>query len=173
MNARDLSEPPNNGTTSGCPPPSQHHNYRRTLHTQQRNRFERGKSARFWMGVAQIARSRDRNLIASICFITVFLDSSIWRANCCCRAHYRWFPLGALQCTPNRTSGATNSPRDSTGEPMQAEDDLAVEPRSNIETHCSAAIMEKDFAARVTVLRETQSGSDYPRRNRRSPYFSG
>jgi hypothetical protein len=130
MNARDLSEPPNNGTTSGCPPPSQHHNYRRTLHTQQRNRFKRGKSARFWMGVAQITRNRDRNLIASICFIKVFLDSSIWRANCCCRARYRWFPLRALQFTPNRTSEATNSPRDSTGEPMQAEDNLAVEARS-------------------------------------------
>src|ERR1700704_2929505 len=46
LNARDLSEPLN-GTTSGCPPPSQHHNYRRSLHTQQRNRFGRCESGRF------------------------------------------------------------------------------------------------------------------------------
>src|ERR1700712_515390 len=53
INARDLSEPPN-GTTSGCPPPSQHHNYRRLLHTQQRNRLERPDTAPFPDGVAQI-----------------------------------------------------------------------------------------------------------------------
>src|SRR6476660_4485273 len=44
--AVDLSEPPN-GTTSGCPPPSQHHNYRGLLHKQQRNRVERPRSAPF------------------------------------------------------------------------------------------------------------------------------
>ena len=67
-----------NGTTSGCPPPSQHHNYRTLLHTQQRNRFEPCKSARFWMGVAQITRSRERNFIASLCSVVLFSISSIW-----------------------------------------------------------------------------------------------
>src|SRR6267154_113339 len=72
LNARDLSEPPN-GTTSGCPPPSQHHNYRRYLHTQQRNCSERCESGRFWKGVAQITRIRDRTFIASLCSIKRFL----------------------------------------------------------------------------------------------------
>src|SRR5258708_15491305 len=76
INARDLSEPPN-GTTSGCPPPSQHHNYRRLLHTQQRNRSERGESGRFWKGVAQITRSRDRTFIASLCSPMMFSISAI------------------------------------------------------------------------------------------------
>src|SRR3981081_4848112 len=71
LNARDLSEPPN-GTTSGCPPPSQHHNYRRYLHTQQRNCSERCESGRFWKGVAQITRIRDRTFIASPCSIKTF-----------------------------------------------------------------------------------------------------
>ena len=73
----DLSEPPN-GTTSGCPPPSHRHNYRTILHTQQRNRFEPCESARFWMGVAQITRSRERNFIASLCSVVLFSISSIW-----------------------------------------------------------------------------------------------
>ena len=83
MNARDLSEPPKYGTTSGCPPPSQHHNYRRSLHTQQRNRFERRKSERFWKGVAQITRNRDRPFITSLCSITLFSIGSIWRTDRC------------------------------------------------------------------------------------------
>src|SRR5215475_3161907 len=57
LNARDLSEPPRNGATSGCPPPSHGHNYRCTLHTQQRNRFKRVEVVRFWKGVAQITRA--------------------------------------------------------------------------------------------------------------------
>src|ERR1700709_2762618 len=48
--ARDFSEPPN-GTTSGCPPPSQGHNYRTLLHTQQTNRLERPEPGGFWMAV--------------------------------------------------------------------------------------------------------------------------
>jgi hypothetical protein len=71
LNARDLSEP-TNGTTSGCPPPSQHHNYRRYLHTQQRNRSERCEPGRFWKAVAQITRIRDRTFIASLCSLTLF-----------------------------------------------------------------------------------------------------
>jgi len=76
MNARDLSEPPN-GTTSGCPPPSQHHNYRGLLHTQQRNRFGRVPAVCFWVGVAQITRRCDRAFSASHCFISVFFNSLI------------------------------------------------------------------------------------------------
>ena len=71
-NARDLSERPIDGTTSGCPPPSRHQNYRRALHKQQRNRWERPGSARFWRGVAQMARRRDSAHIVSHCFLTRF-----------------------------------------------------------------------------------------------------
>src|ERR1700686_2413411 len=96
LNARDLSEPPN-GTTSGCPPPSQHHNYRRLLHTQQRNRSERGESGRFWKGVAQITRSRDRAFIASLCSLMLFSISSIWRADRCAGS-------GLARFSPSRIS---------------------------------------------------------------------
>jgi hypothetical protein len=41
------------------------------------NRFERCGSGRFWKGVAQITRSRDRTFIASLCFLTRFSISSI------------------------------------------------------------------------------------------------
>src|SRR6201996_5464409 len=81
MNARDLSEPPN-GTTSGCPPPSQHHNYRGLLHTQQRNSFSGLSTVRFWVGVAQITRGCDRAFSARHYFISPFLDSSVCPPNC-------------------------------------------------------------------------------------------
>ena len=80
--ARDLSEPLN-GTTSGCPPPSLHHNYRRTLHTQQRNRFGGCSTIRFWEGVAQITRRRDRTFFVSLCYITNFYISSICNEDRC------------------------------------------------------------------------------------------
>jgi hypothetical protein len=91
MNARDLSEPPKYGTTSGCPPPSQHHNYRRLLHTQQRNRPGRCPNSRFWKGVAQITRSRDRIFFASLCSLTLFSINSIRRADRCVSTPPRWF----------------------------------------------------------------------------------
>jgi len=56
----------------GCPPPSQHHNYQRLLHTQQRNRSECPDSARFPAGAAQITRRRDRSPLLSICSKRVF-----------------------------------------------------------------------------------------------------
>ena len=74
MNARDLSEPPN-GTTSGCPPPSQHHNYRGLLHTQQRNHFGGLPTDCFRAGVAQITRRCDCTFLASLCFKLRFFDS--------------------------------------------------------------------------------------------------
>src|ERR1700730_12170870 len=102
MNARDLSEPTKNGTTSGCPPPSQHHNYRRLLHTQQRNRSEPYPPSRFWKGVAQITRSDDRTFIVSLCLITVFSISSIWRANACLGTLARWFSTSCVSTGPNQ-----------------------------------------------------------------------
>jgi hypothetical protein len=66
-----------NGATSGCPPPSRVHNYRCTLHTQQRNRLKQLASARFWTGVAQIARSRLENFVVKYYELTAFRKSSI------------------------------------------------------------------------------------------------
>jgi hypothetical protein len=106
MNARDLSEPPKNGTTSGCPPPSQHHNYRRPLHTQQRNRLERYQTDRFWTGVAQITRSRDRIFIASLCSIKLFSVSRILGADRCVGTRLIGFPPRARLFAPNRVTEA-------------------------------------------------------------------
>ena len=91
QNARDLSEPPN-GTTSGCPPPPHQHNYRTFLHTQQMNRLETCESDRFWMGVAQITRKRDRYFHASNCFIIRFPISSICPSDRCVRPLHPVFP---------------------------------------------------------------------------------
>jgi hypothetical protein len=89
-----------NGTTSGCPPPSPHHNYRRFLHTQQRNHSETPRKARFWPGVAQITRKRDQAFSVSNCSATVFsispFDAQVagWAA---LRAGFRaGFPLPRL-----------------------------------------------------------------------------
>jgi hypothetical protein len=49
------------------------------MHTQLRNRFEARGAARFWKGVAQITRGRDRTFIASICFYNRFLKGSVLR----------------------------------------------------------------------------------------------
>ena len=106
----DLSEPPN-GTTSGCPPPSQHHNYRRYLHTQQRNRSERCESGRFWKGVAQITRIRDRTFIASLCSITLFrLVPFCVRDRCSGSRCAGFSPLAPL-FAPNRATEATTPPQ--------------------------------------------------------------
>src|ERR1700704_1386144 len=91
----DLSEPPN-GTTSGCPPPSQHHNYRRYLHTQQRNCSERCESGRFWKGVAQITRIRDRTFIASPCSIKTFRLGAFCVRDRCAGQAVRRFSLSRL-----------------------------------------------------------------------------
>ena len=110
LNARDLSEPPN-GTTSGCPPPSQHHNYRRYLHTQQRNCSERCESGRFWKGVAQITRIRDRTFIASLCSIKPFrLRPFCVRDRCAGQPVRRFSPLTPLSA-PNQTTEATTPPQ--------------------------------------------------------------
>jgi hypothetical protein len=106
MNARDLSEPPNNGTTSGCPPPSQHHNYRRALHTQQRNRSERWVSGRFWKGVAQITRNRDWTFIASLWFISLFQNSSICHADRCAGSGCAESPLLAPRASTESSDEA-------------------------------------------------------------------
>ena len=110
----DLSEPLN-GTTSGCPPPSQHHNYRRYLHTQQRNCSERCESGRFWKGVAQITRIRDRTFIASLCSIKPFrLRPFCVRDRCAGQSVRRISPLAPLSA-PNQATEATphrkNDPR--------------------------------------------------------------
>ena len=101
VNARDLSEPPN-GTTSGCPPPSQDDNYRTLLHTQQRNRSKPGESGRFWKGVAQITRSRDRGFHASHCYATLFSIGSICLRVCRRSTPPVGFPLLAPRHRPNR-----------------------------------------------------------------------
>ena len=106
----DLSEPLN-GTTSGCPPPSQHHNYRRYLHTQQRNCSERCESGRFWKGVAQITRIRDRTFIASLCSIKPFrLRPFCVRDRCAGRSVRRFSPLTPLSA-PNQATEATTTPQ--------------------------------------------------------------
>lgn len=86
-----------NGTTSGCPPPSQHHNYRRALHTQQRNHSERCNSGRFWKGVAQITRNRERAFTANLCSATLFPNSSICHPDRCAGNNCVGFPLLALR----------------------------------------------------------------------------
>jgi hypothetical protein len=66
------------------------------MHTQQRNRSERCELGRFWKGVAQITRRRDRTFIASLCSITLFSISSIWRADRCVGTRRAGFPLSRV-----------------------------------------------------------------------------
>jgi len=54
------------------------------MHTQLRNRFEARGAARFWKGVAQITRSRDRTFIASHCFYKQFSKASFLRVRLSC-----------------------------------------------------------------------------------------
>jgi hypothetical protein len=64
------------------------------------NRFERYQPARFWKGVAQITRNRDRAFIASLCSLDRFSISSIWRADRCEGSRLAGFPL--LDLDPRR-----------------------------------------------------------------------
>jgi hypothetical protein len=48
IDARDISEPPKNGTTSGCPPPSQHQSYRSSLRAQYKE-WGRGATGRTFL----------------------------------------------------------------------------------------------------------------------------
>jgi hypothetical protein len=99
-----------NGTTSGCPPPSQHHNYRRALHTQQRNHSERCNSGRFWKGVAQITRNRERAFTANLCSTTLFPNSSICHPDRCAGNNCVGFPLLALRAnTESRGQGHSSA----------------------------------------------------------------
>ncbi len=61
----------------GCPPPSPDHNYRTSLHTQQKNAPKRAYEARFPIGVAQITRRCDRNAAVSYCYLYSFRGGSI------------------------------------------------------------------------------------------------
>ena len=54
--ARNVSDPPNNRTTSGCPPPSRRQRNRSSLHTQYKDSLEKPPGGCFWVDVAQIAR---------------------------------------------------------------------------------------------------------------------
>jgi len=168
MNARDLSEPPN-GTTSGCPPPSQHHNYRRLLHTQQRNRWERCESGRFWKGVAQITRSRDRTFITSLCSQRWFSISSIWRADRCASGR-------SAGLSPPRISIRTESTDRSehpTAKMMRAAIPnvgcriIVISPPATSLSRSSVERSVRIRPAQVVPAAKTAGGRDC-----RSPYFS-
>jgi hypothetical protein len=63
------------------------------MHTQQRNRFELSGAARFWRGVAQITRSRDRIFIVSLCLYRWFSKRPILKARSWHEQSERCFPL--------------------------------------------------------------------------------
>jgi hypothetical protein len=127
-----------NGTTSGCPPPSQRHNYRRALHTQQRNRSERCNSGRFWKGVAQITRNRERAFTASLCSITLFQNSSICHPDRCAGSGCVGFPLLALRPTPNRAGQSHSSAAKMLPEDVQRTT-LRLRPRYRPLAYCRCA----------------------------------
>ena len=144
-----------NGTTSGCPPPSQHHNYRRALHTQQRNHSERCNPGRFWKGVAQITRDRERAFPANLCSTTLFPNSSICHPDRCAGNNWVGFPLLALRPTPNRAAKATPPPQ------MVPEDvqrtALRLRPRYRPLAYCRCA-STIDRRAEVATDRSSASG---------------
>ena len=165
----DLSEPPN-GTTSGCPPPSQHHNYRRALHTQQRNHSERCNSGRFWKGVAQITRNRERAFTANLCSTTLFPNSSICHPDRCAGNNWVGFPLLALRPTPNRAAKATPPPQ------MVPEDvqrtALRLRPRYRPLAYCRRA-STIDRRARIRRLRRiaARQAASAPQETRLTIFF--
>ncbi len=55
------------------------------MHTQQRNRVDARGAARFWMGVAQITRSRDRTFFVSLCLHKWFSNGSVLRTSSSCK----------------------------------------------------------------------------------------
>ena len=110
MNARDLSEPPRTGRPRDAPsvatsqlPMVSAHATKEPLRTRE--------SGRFWTGVAQITRSRDRAFAASHCSLTLFSISSIWRVDRCTGNRSAGFPPCAPLIATNRATAATGSSR--------------------------------------------------------------
>jgi hypothetical protein len=59
---------------------------------------------RFWTGVAQITRSRDRAFTVSHCSLWLFSISSIWRLDRCTGNRSAGFPPCAPPTAPNRAT---------------------------------------------------------------------
>src|SRR6202008_2832805 len=118
----------------------QHHNYRRLLHTQQRNRSERYPTGRFWKGVAQITRNRDWTFIASHCSKRLFSISSIWTADRRVGIAARRFSTTACRFHP-----------ESGREPDR--------PQPKIARKCATALLAKAIAASASNRAYTMSSS--------------
>jgi hypothetical protein len=69
--------------------------------------LERYRTGRFWKGVAQITRSRDRTFIASHCSERLFAISSVRRADRCLGTAARRFSPLHVDSNPNRAAQAT------------------------------------------------------------------
>ena len=136
-------------------------------------RFERCMSRRFWMGVAQITRRRDRTFIASLCSKTLFSNSSIWRADRHASSRSAVLRACALSTAPNRAP-KTATAAQKHGSKLSAKSAVA-----------SAAIMPRAILRGADSRSKREGSSSVDRdRNRKSfcraadaifrnPYFSG
>jgi hypothetical protein len=135
------------------------------------NRFERYQPARFWKGVAQITRNRDRAFIASLCSRERFSISSIWRADRCEGSRFGGFPL--LDLDPGRIErpkATTRCKNDTLGHQLTVAASAVISYRQPHRRAVRSRQWE-GFACRVSSPQRRVPYRE--RRDCRNPYFAG